>query len=415
MSVDLDKIEGRIDRAMAAGTEVSMSLGGVQIKDLGQLLEIAKMMSISGVAVPYHLRGNPGSCLAVAMRALRSGFDPFMLAEHSYTMAKNQKTDDGRWEKVETLAFDSFVIRAIIEAHANLTGPLRYSFDGEGDDLTCTVTAFPKGEKEPLTHKSEPLGRMKAARGRNDKGDIKGSPLWDTNPRQQLGYATGRDFCRRYFPQVLMGYYDRDEMDENVVPVREIEPVKTSGLRERLSKPKGEQRGFDHAAITKTIDGEVAKRDAPPPEPVKETAFPIQAREEAQAASDQLPGPPGDVGTGAADLSPGSTPGDAPASQQVTAATESTHSDSVAQAEPDASAGVAFKPVAPPVDGPDYVRYVGEKLKGPMMDVEGFVREWWKSTFERGLRNTLPNYDKNHTTEAMALVTEHIKGLKAEA
>ena len=436
---DVEKIEARLDRAVISGTQVSMALGGVQIKDMGELLEIARLMSMSGVAVPYHLRGNPGSCLAVAMRALRSGFDPFMLAEHSYIMAKNQKTDDGRWEKVETLAFDSFVIRAIIEAHANLTGPLRYTFDGEGDEMTCTVTATPRGEKEPLIHTSEKLGHMKAARGRNDKGDIKGSPLWDTNPRQQLGYATGRDFCRRYFPQVLMGYYDRDEMDENVPPERTIEPVKTSGLRARLQKPKDAQPGFDHAAINKTIDGEVAKRDAPSPS-VSEASPPAQPETERAAPDDKgVPAPE----SGAAVVSEASPAVSQPAQSAATAepggggdpptapppgqeaqlpanagmtrtgATIPVESTSVPRTRGDESSG-ADGPKLPalPKDGADYPNWVDGNL--PDFENPNEVDIWWKSEYERKLRNSLPNLTQEIVDEAKVKVADRKKQLRKE-
>ena len=45
-------------------------------------------MSVSGAAVPVHLRGNPGACLAICTKALRFNFDPFSLAEHSFSMKK---------------------------------------------------------------------------------------------------------------------------------------------------------------------------------------------------------------------------------------------------------------------------------------------------------------------------------------
>ena len=499
MAYDIEKIEGRLDRAVVAGTEVSMELGGVKVKDMGELMELARLMSLSGVAVPYHLRGNPGTCLAVAIRALRSGFDPFMLAEHSYTMAKSQKSDDGRWEKVETLAFDSFVIRAIIEAHANLTGPLRYTYQGEGDEMTCTVTATPKGEKEPLVHTSMPLGHLKNARGRNDKGDIKGSPLWETNPKQQLGYATGRDFCRRYFPQVLMGYYDRDEMDENVVTERAAEPVKTSGLRARLAKPKESQDGFDHAKINKTIDGEIAKSDASvantvpvaPPglgtekAPSDPGCFPVagsggaeggeggatpsppldqvsqgsntpeasgtareapsvdQGTQSAPQSSPQpalcgepavVAGPDGSAATqpsgesnsetprategagdgdkGGADGPPNAPPeAEKPAMvawQEAGEPGPPFNGTYVAGQAVDTSASAAPKP-APivPKDGSEYARWVDENL--PDFDTKDEVDTWWRSEFEKRLRNTLPNMTQERLDEAKEKVKTKLR------
>ena len=417
--MDLEKIEGKIDRAVAGGTEVSMSLGGVQIKDLGQLLEISKMMSIAGIAVPYHLRGNPGACLAVAMRALRNGFDPFELAEHSYTMAKSQKNEDDRWEKIETIAFDSFVIRAIIDAHANITGVIRYAYEGEGDDRICIATCTPKGEKEPIVHRSPTLGALKAARGRNDKGVLKGSPLWETKPDQQQAYDTGRDLCRRYFPAVLLGWHDRDEMDENIPPERTIEPVKTSGLRGRLQKPKEPQPGFDAAGINKTIDGEVAKRDAP--------TSPVSAdpnRAETERAAPEPEGVPAPVeGSGAA-VNSASSESSADAGSQADAGsagggtappagqgqpTASSEDTSAATEGTKAAAG-GRKPPVVPTDGRDYLRWVEDNL--PDFETPAEVNTWYKSEFERKLRNSLPNFTSEIADAAKAKATARVAELK---
>ena len=437
MSMDLDKIEGKIGRAVAGTTEVSMSLGGVQIKDLGQLLEISKMMSIAGVAVPYHLRGNPGACLAVAMRALRNGFDPFELAEHSYTMKKSQKGPDGRWEDVETIAFDSFVIRAIIDAHANLTGLIRYTYEGEGDETVCIAMCKPPGEKEPLVHRSPTLGALKAARGRNDKGAIKGSPLWETKPEQQMAYDTGRDLCRRYFPAVLLGWHDRDEMDENVPPGRVVEPVKTSGLRSRLSKPKEDQRGFNAEAINKTIDGEVAKRDtpdkngasAPPvqaaPVPAPEEV-PATPRLETSGADDLIeasagktsaspddqsePVSPDLTGGAASHASPPETePKPAMVAYQEAGEPGPPFNGTYKEGKPVDSKPEKYVPPMPPKDGPDYVRYVREMLTIPGMHEEAEVRRWYSSPYEKKLRNSLLNITGEIIDEAKALVIAHIK------
>ncbi len=444
MSVDLEKIEGRIDRAVASGTEVSMSLGGVQIKDLGQLFEISKMMSIAGVAVPYHLRGNPGACLAVAMRALRNGFDPFELAEHSYTMKKSQKGPDGRWEEVETIAFDSFVIRAIIDAHAGMTGPIRYAYEGEGDDMVCIATCRPPGEKEAIVHKSPTLGALKAARGRNDKGSIKGSPLWETKPQQQMAYDTGRDLCRRYFPAVLLGWHDRDEMDENVPPERVIDPPKTSGLRDRLRAPKESQRGFDAAQIAKTIDGEVAKSATKP----KETTVAATPSAPVQAAAETEPGSPAEgSGLAAADQSPeGGTAPDATQARSEPSATEASHSASVADPSeeivgpgPDegapatdapepaeasddgSSAGVSSEPSfepwkAPPIPNNEreYVQYVRDILADPELVNADDARDWWNSKEQKKLRNSFPNMTSEIIDECKTIVGAKIKQLKGE-
>lgn len=260
--MDLDKLEGKIDRVAAGATEIHMGFGGVKFQTMMELMEFSKLMAVSGSAVPYHLRGNPGACLAICTKALRFGFDPFALAEHSFAMSKEVDTTvtqptGGRTtvkEKVETIAYDSYVIRAVIEAHAPVQGRLKYTFDGEGDARTCTVSAVPIGETEPLSVKSPTLGERKAAIGTNREGNLKGSPLWTNKPDQQLAYDTGRDFCRRHFPEILMGWYDKDEFDEYAKATAAKDVTPAAGLKERLgATPKGDAKGFSAEHVANQI------------------------------------------------------------------------------------------------------------------------------------------------------------------
>lgn len=249
MAVDnITRIEERIDRTAAGATDIRMDMGGIQFKSMIELMEFAKLMAVSGAAVPIHLRGNPGACLAICTRALRFGFDPFSLAEHSYAMEKSVKNESGQWEKVETIAYDSFVLSAIINAHAPLTGRIDFLYFGDGDLRKCKAFATPRGASKVLEHESPALGDLKKMRGRNDKGQIKGSQLWD-GPKsdQQLAYDTRRDFCRKYFPEVLLGWYDKEEMEA----AQDVTPAKPD-VGSRLSKKTG-ARGFSESGVAAAL------------------------------------------------------------------------------------------------------------------------------------------------------------------
>lgn len=253
--LDITKLEDKIDKAAAGATAIDMSLGGIQFKSMIELMEFAKLMAVSGCAVPPHLRGNPGACLAVCTKALRFGFDPFSLAEHSYSMVKSQKVD-GSWQDVETIAYDSFVIRAIIQAHAKITGPLDYTYEGEGDDRKCTVTATPNDGSKPRSLTGPTIGKIKANIGKNDKGKLKGSPLWEAKPDQQLGYDTGRDYCRLYHPEILMGWYDKDELEEYQASHTVTVEAKPE-IGKRLGGQKG--RGFSQDGVAKALEHQPAQ------------------------------------------------------------------------------------------------------------------------------------------------------------
>ena len=348
--MDIDVIESKLDRVQAGATEVSMRLGGIQIKSMSEVFDLSKLVSISGVAVPPHLRGNPGACLAVCLTALRFDFDPYQLAAHSFTMKKSQKVGNN-WEDVETLAYDSFVIRAIIDAHAKLTGRIRYEFRGEGDDRVCIASAIPPGEKSPLIVESPPIGKIREARGFNDKGNFKGSPQWINNPDQQQSYSTGRDLCRRYFPAVLMGYYDKDELVESSIP--QVSEIPRPGLKDRLMKnrPNEQQRGFSHEGISSVIEGEITR-----------------SADEQSSTNDGA----------------------------ILPASSAVPDDSTSSPVASGTAPTSPELPPPPKDGKDYPEYA--KAMMATLPTPEAIAAWWKSKNERSLRNSLANLGQPELT-----------------
>ena len=266
---EIEEIERRIDRAIAAPIAVNNEMGGISLGTMGEVMEFAKLMAVSGAAVPMYLRGNPGACLAICSRALRWQMDPFAVAEKSYMMI-NPKS------KEERIAFEAQLVHAVITARAPLKVRLRHEIIGEGEDRRCKVWGTFRGEDKPHEYTSETLAKLIAARGRNEYGAIKGSPLWDTVPEVQLAYSTYRQWCRLYASEVLLGVYTPDELPESKMV--DVTPPNTpiEGLKQRLRDAKKqhaetntESRGFDAdhvgkeaAARSSIIDGEVNSDDA---------------------------------------------------------------------------------------------------------------------------------------------------------
>jgi hypothetical protein len=272
--IDVVKIEEKIDRTAAGSTAIAMDLGGVRFVSMMELMEFAKLMAVSREAVPPHLRGNPGACLAICTRALRFNFDPFSLAEHSFLRIKKRKDREGNWSEEGTISYDSFVIRAIIQAHAPITGALLYTYEGDGDDRRCIVAAKPKGGGETLIYRGPTLGELKRDIGKNEKGETKGSPLWDSaKSDQQQAYDAGRDFCRRHFPHILLGWYDKDEFEEHRGPDRAKDVTPVSSIKDRLPGP-AKSAGFNADKVaTELAAAGASEKPATPPvaaEPPKE-------------------------------------------------------------------------------------------------------------------------------------------------
>lgn len=235
MAFDIGKIEEKIDKVVTGSIELSDEGSGIAIKRLVDAMEVAKMMSMSKQAIPSFMRGEPGLCYACVVRAVRWRMDPFFVAEMSYLV--NNKGE-------EKIAFMAQLINAVINAWAPVDGRLRARYEGEGDSRVCVVYGVPKGEKEPLEYRTPTLKSLIEARGRNDYGKLKGSPLYETDPDQQLWYYGSRAFCRKYFPEVLGGVYDGEEFEpvepKDVTPARETLAQRLKGQKRIASS-----RGFD--------------------------------------------------------------------------------------------------------------------------------------------------------------------------
>lgn len=242
----LDKIEERIDRVVTGAIELSDEGGGISIRRLVDAMEVAKLMAISGPAIPMFMRGNPGICYAIVVRAVRWGMDPFFVAEMSY-LVKNPKTGE------EKIAFMAQLIVAVINARAPLQKKLRAVYSGNGDAMMATIYGLPKGQTEELDYETPTLKELIDVKGRNDYGNVKGSPLYDNDPKQQLWYYGARGFCRRHYPEVLAGIYDVNEFPPN--EPKDVTPEKQS-VAQRLKGQKriASPRGFDADRVARETD-----------------------------------------------------------------------------------------------------------------------------------------------------------------
>jgi hypothetical protein len=149
------------------------------------------------------------------------------------------------------LAFMAQYINALIQRH--LEGRPTYTYQGQGQTRAVMVTATPKGGK-PLTYTSPQVGQIK----------VKNSPNWFSDPDQQLAYSGIRAWARRHMPDVLLGIYAVEEMQQIVV--RDITPSAAPNLdgdepeepTDAVFEPSG---GF-------TTDAETPRQPEPDGEPV---------------------------------------------------------------------------------------------------------------------------------------------------
>ena len=163
-----------------------------------EAMEMAKMVSSGRFAIPAYLKDNPGDCLRLVLIAARSRLDTFMLANQSY-LTKSRSGE-------ERMEFQAQAIHAIVLASGILVGDLGVKVEGEGANLSCTVTAARLGGG---THTETYY--MKTITTKN-------SPLWAQQPRQQLIYYAERAWCRAHAPDAIMGLIATEDPPLDVTP-----------------------------------------------------------------------------------------------------------------------------------------------------------------------------------------------------
>ena len=214
-------------------------------------------------AVPGHVRGNLGMAIALHEMALQWGYQPYMVAQHSYVIS-------GR------LAFDAQVYLAVINDHAGLYERLRPDYEGDGEDRVCIVRGHFKGEATPVEYRSPPrkqiippIGPKTGRDGTPILGEDrqpvmvrKGSPMWDTDPDRQQFYWTVRGFARLYCSNVMLGIFGRDEMQDVVgigpESARDV-TEEAKALTERLKEMQARE-GFNHKDVKAALPKRRPKR-----------------------------------------------------------------------------------------------------------------------------------------------------------
>ncbi|UHD47644.1 recombinase RecT [Aureimonas altamirensis] len=183
-------------------------------------------MSRADIAIPKHLRGNAGACLAVTMQAMKWEMDPFSVAQKSYKVG-------------DQMAYEAQLIAAVINTRAGLKRRSQIEYEGENGDRRCRVT-FEALDGSVHVYESPRFSAI----------TTKNSPLWKSGPDQQLGYYSIRAGARRHFPEVILGVYDRDEI-EGVRDVTPAQPERSS-FATRIAKPQesvGHREGFSQDFI----------------------------------------------------------------------------------------------------------------------------------------------------------------------
>ncbi|WDQ09610.1 recombinase RecT [Klebsiella michiganensis] len=178
---------------------------------MDRMMKIADVMSQGISTVPKHLQGKPSDCLAIVMQAARWGMDPYVVGQKTHVI-------NG------TLGYEAQLVSAVLTATGAIRGRFHYEYRGEKDLMECRVGAIISGEKDITWNEWLCVSEV----------TIKNSPLWKSNPKQQIGYLQVKYWARAYTPWAILGVYTPDELEERTE--REINPTQRMTVEEITSE-----------------------------------------------------------------------------------------------------------------------------------------------------------------------------------
>lgn len=191
----------------------------VSYTELEGYINLARLMATSRVTIPTHLK-NEGDCLAIVMQSAQWGMNPFSVAQKTFLL-------NG------VFGYESQLVSAIINKNAPIKQRLQYEFIGNWDKVIGNT-------KEKTSQKGKTY-RVNASTPADEKGcgvivratmidedkpreltlmfaqvTIRNSTLWAEDPKQQLAYLAAKKWARLYCPDVILGVYTKDEVEQIV-------------------------------------------------------------------------------------------------------------------------------------------------------------------------------------------------------
>lgn len=196
---------------------------------LDKMMRLAEVMATGRATLPKHFNGNPADCLAVVMQSMQWKMNPFAVAQKTHLV-------NG------VLGYEAQLVNAVITTCAPVVDRLHYEWYGAWDKVIgkFTIKNGDKGEYRVPGWKLEDeqgLGVKVWATFRGEEeprvlelllaqARTRNSTLWADDPRQQLAYLATKRWSRLYCPDVILGVYSPDELEETAPTIRDVSPAR---------------------------------------------------------------------------------------------------------------------------------------------------------------------------------------------
>lgn len=204
----------------------TVSSAGALIMDVASMdsmYRMAEIMAVGRSTIPEHLRGNKGDCMAIVMQAMTWQMNPFAVAQKTHVV-------NG------VLGYEAQLVNAVIQSSGVTTGRFEYEWFGPWEKIigkTKVIKMPAKGDKKEYEFRvpdysmtdENGLGVKVWATIKGEaqprvlelllvQASVRNSPLWATDPKQQLAYLAVKRWTRLYAPDVILGVYTPDEFEQ---------------------------------------------------------------------------------------------------------------------------------------------------------------------------------------------------------
>lgn len=219
------------DLPMVATSSASLILDSAS---MDSMMRLADIMAKGRSTIPEHLRGNSADCAAVVMQAVQWRMNPFAVAQKTHLV-------NG------TLGYEAQLVNAVIQSSGVTEDRFAYEWFGPWEKIigkTKVINVPAKGDKKEYQFRVPDYGMQDenglgirvscTLKGESAprvlelllvQASVRNSPLWATDPKQQLAYLAVKRWTRLYAPDVILGVYTPDELEEVNREIRDITPA----------------------------------------------------------------------------------------------------------------------------------------------------------------------------------------------
>ncbi|MFP5528177.1 hypothetical protein ACLGL1_06865 [Peptococcus simiae] len=185
---------------VANESQAPVTMGYNTLEGFKLMQRVAQMFAQSSL-VPKNYQGNVSDCVIALNMAQRMNADPLMVMQNLYIV-------NGR------PSFSSSFLIATFNASGRFSS-MQFEFAGSKDDAKCR--AYAKELDSGIVLQGSWVSiQLAKDEGWYDKTDRNGKPVskWRTMPQQMLMYRAAAFFIRAYAPEIAMGMYTTDEVED---------------------------------------------------------------------------------------------------------------------------------------------------------------------------------------------------------